>query len=97
MEEESNKILNENPNEILCVNFNQDGSCIAIGTETGFKIINTLPFLDVCYQNMGGGIGIIEMLNTTNIFGLVGGGKNPKYPVNELIIWDQEKRQNWAK
>jgi autophagy-related protein 18 len=54
MEEESNKILNENPNEILCINFNQDGSCIAIGTETGFKIINTLPFLDVCYQNMGG-------------------------------------------
>ena len=97
MEEESNKILNENPNEILCINFNQDGSCIAIGTETGFKIINTLPFLDICYQNMGGGIGIIEMLNTTNIFGLVGGGKNPKYPLNELIIWDQEKKTELSK
>lgn len=97
MEEETNKILNENPNEILCVNFNQDGSCIAIATENGFKIINTLPFLDICYQDVGGGIGIIEMLNGTNIFGLVGGGKNPKYPVNELIIWDQEKKVELSK
>jgi len=97
MEEESNKILNENPNDILYINYNQDGSLIVIGTENGFKIINTLPFLDICYQDMGGGIGIIEILNSTNIFGLVGGGKNPKYPVNELIIWDQEKKVELSK
>lgn len=37
---------------------------------------------------MGGGIGIIEMMYKTNIFGIVGGGKNPKYTPNKVILWD---------
>lgn len=91
MQEQSQKLLHENPSEILYLSFNQDSSCIAIGTESGFKIINTCPFLDLYYRNMKGGIGIVEMLYTTNILALVGGGKEPKFPLNELILWDEEK------
>ena len=91
MQGQDKKILNDNPNEILYINFNQDGTCIAVGTETGFKIINISPFLDLYYKDLNGGIGIIEMLYKTNILALVGGGKNPKFKLNELIIWDEEK------
>ena len=76
---------------MLYVTFNQDASCFAIGTETGFRIYSSYPFKDNFYRNMNGGIGIIEMLYRTNILALVGGGKNPKYAPNKVIIWDDHQ------
>lgn len=40
---------------------------------------------------MNGGIGIIEMFQRTNLLALVGGGKNPKFLINQLIIWDDHQ------
>ena len=78
-------------NSMLYVTFNQDSSCFAIGTETGFSIYNSFPFKDNFNRDMNGGIGIIEMLNRCNILALVGGGKNPKYAQNKVVIWDDHQ------
>ena len=32
--------------QMLCITYNQDSSCIAVGTEKGFKIYNAHPFKD---------------------------------------------------
>jgi len=80
-----------NDKEILYCNFNQDQSCFAIGTQSGFKIFQTNPFKESFFRDLGGGIGIVEMLFKCNILALVGGGQNPKFPTNKVIIWDDHQ------
>lgn len=35
--------------QVLCVNFNQDYSCISVGTQSGYRIYNSDPFTK-CYS-----------------------------------------------
>ncbi len=81
--------------EMLYINFNQDATCLAVGYEKAFKIFNISPLKDnfergkiFIYIEMEGGIGIVEMLYKTNVLALVGGGNNPKYSPNKVVIWD---------
>ena len=89
------KLINnaENANSMLYVNFNQDGSCFAIGTQTGFMILNSIPFKNNFCRDMNGGIGLIEMLYRSNIVALIGGGKSPRYSSNKLVLWDDHKQK----
>lgn len=95
----NNKINNNNnmtepklsSTSMLYVTFNQDASCFAVGTETGFSIFNAYPLKHNFTRDMKGGIGIIEMLNRSNILALVGGGENPKYASNKVVIWDDNE------
>jgi len=76
---------------ILYITFNQDGSLFCIGTENGFMVYNSYPLKLFCKRDMGGGIGIVEMLNKCNIMALVGGGTNPIFDDNKVILWDDSE------
>ncbi len=102
--ESTNNLQNENSgidDTMLYATFNQDATCFAVSTERGFRIYNTYPFKDnfergihkilILFLVLDGGIGIIEMLNRSNILALVGGGKNPKYAPNKVILWDDHQ------
>lgn len=73
---------------LLYMSLNQDQTLLIVGTERGFKLYDTIPFKLKYERILDGGIGLIEMMYKTNIFGLVGGGKNPKYTPNKVILWD---------
>ena len=54
------------------------------------KVINNK--INLSYKiDFGGGIGIIEMLNKSNILALVGGGNAPKFSKNKIIIYDNHQ------
>lgn len=87
-----NNQQNPESTDILYTTFNQDYSCFACGTTSGFRIFNVSPYSEIFRRSFAsGGIGIIEMLYRCNIIALVGGGSCPRFPTNTVMIWDDNK------
>ena len=66
----STSLPTKSSNALLSVNFNQDHSCVAVGTRDGYSITNCEPFGRV-YTNHSGPTSLVEMLFCTSLVALV--------------------------
>ncbi|KAJ6876754.1 autophagy-related protein 18a-like isoform X1 [Populus alba x Populus x berolinensis] len=65
-------------------------NCFSVGLQNGFRVFDTDPFKPSFRRELDthGGIGLVAMLYRCNLFCLVGGGPDPIYPRNKVMIWD---------
>ncbi|KAH9930438.1 WD40 repeat-like protein [Epithele typhae] len=79
-----------NPN-MLFANFNQDFTCISVGTRKGYSITNCDPFGRVYTQN-DGARGTVEMLFCTSLLALVGAADQPQSSPRKLLIVNTKRQ-----
>ncbi|KAK0387648.1 hypothetical protein NLU13_3893 [Sarocladium strictum] len=79
------------PTAVLSVAFNSDASCFSVGLESGICIFHTKSCLLKASRDFNAGVGLVQMMGTSNYLALVGGGKSPKFAMNKAIIWDDMK------
>ncbi|CZS98018.1 hypothetical protein WAI453_011863 [Rhynchosporium graminicola] len=77
----------------LSASFNHDASCFSVGLNSGFCIFNSEPCQLRVSRDFNAGIGSAQMLGKANFIALIGGGRQPKFPQNKAIIWDDAKQQ----
>ncbi|KAK7685045.1 autophagy protein [Cerrena zonata] len=76
---------------MLFANFNQDFTCISVGTRKGYSITNCDPFGRVYTMN-DGARGIVEMLFCTSLIALVGAADHPQSSPRKLQIVNTKRQ-----
>lgn len=71
--------------------FNQDASCVAVGTSKGYAIYNCAPFR-LCTHEAVGGVALAEMLFCTSLLALVGAGDQAGLSPRCLRVWNTKRR-----
>jgi len=71
----------------LFISFNQDFSCLSVGSKNGYRIYNCDPF-GKCFSQYKEdlGIGIVEMLFSTSLVAIVGTGEKMNSSQRRLLI-----------
>jgi len=72
---------------LLAQRFNQDCSCVAVGTRRGYQVFTCEPFAS-CHASADGGVGLVEMLFSSSLIALVGAGARPGDSPRRLRLWN---------
>ena len=66
------------PKKILYIGYNYNSSYFMIGSDIGFLVHQSYPLALKFSRVLKGGIGLVQILNKSNIFCLAGGGLSQK-------------------
>lgn len=77
----------ENEEDLIrYVGCNVEKTCFTLITETSFMVYNADPVRFCFRREFPGNLGLVEILDRSNIFALTGGGAFPRFPLNKVII-----------
>ncbi|KAK0717356.1 WD40-repeat-containing domain protein [Lasiosphaeria miniovina] len=79
---------------VLSITFNDDCKNFAVGLNTGFLIFESETCLAQTIREFNAGIGLVQMMGKANYIALVGGGRQPKFAANKLILWDERNSKS---
>jgi len=81
----------EEPPGVRYLGFNQDQSCLAVGTCRGFRIFSTESFA-LLHQEACGAVSLVEMLFRTSLLALVGCSSARAPSARRLTMWNTKER-----
>ena len=78
------------PDELLCATFNQDSTHVAVGTGSGWRIYACGPSFSPCQTGEPAtvGVGAVQMLGTSSLVALAGGGSTAAASPKRLQMWN---------
>ena len=80
------------------IRFNKNKTCFSIANDLGFIVycLQPLKKARVTASRTSGaltGCTIVDSLDSTNLFGIVGNGKHPQFGLNKVLLWDDISSQ----
>jgi autophagy-related protein 18 len=75
------------PASLLAYAFNQDATCLSVGTDQGYQIFACEPWAAV-HSASDGGVGVVQMLYSSSLIALVGAGVRPGDSTRRLRLWN---------
>ncbi|GAB6033667.1 hypothetical protein CHUAL_013727 [Chamberlinius hualienensis] len=77
------------------VGFNQDHGCFTCSMDSGLRIFNLEPLKQKLHLNeaLVGSVARCQMLYRTNLIAFIGGGDQPKFAENTVLIWDDSVKK----
>ena len=71
---------------VLCFDFNQNGTCLVVGTPLGVRVYRLHPFSLVYASDGPGPTGVAELLFTTSLLALCGTGDSDAASPRRLSV-----------
>lgn len=77
---------------IKTIAFNQDFTCLSVGTASDYRVYNCDPFGECFHKSDDGGASIVEMLFSTSLIAIVGLGDKPSTSTRRLKIINTKRK-----
>ena len=81
--------------KLRSLRFNQDQTCFVAALDDGLRVFYLDPIREMSHlrHELVGSVSKVEMLYKINLIAFVGGGKKPRFPENNILVYDDRQQE----